>query len=342
MSPPILITPDIRQSLKQGLIVSYGQAMAEHVPWAFRVFGAIDVKSTETINVWPEMTIGDFDRGPMGDDLVYQSLKWVNRTLTVYSQGVGFRLYNYDLRDMESRALPAVAMFGAQCGKKAATFNERSASYLLANGQDATKVTARKGGALFRRLHPIGGNSNSTFDTLFEGLDFNMQTLSAIRAYARGIDDGSGDKEAPTAKAFVVVPENYQLRMTQYTNAETLADQISGIANAASNTYYKGQYGYDEPIVTPYLDEPGDWYVVIPGWTVGEEAPLNRMELDGWALTEFTSANQLSLAQSESMESRHTARIGFAGGNPKRIFKIRKAGNAADNATRFKDILAKL
>lgn len=342
MSPPIQITPEIRQNLKQGLIVSYGQSFNSYTPWSFRVFGGIDVGSTETIIVWPEPTIREFQRGPMGDDLVYQTLKWQQRRVVVDSYGVGLKLYNYDIRDLEHRGLPIVAMFGAQCGKKAATFDDRSACYLLANGTDANVATARKGGALFRRGHPIGGDTNATIDNLFEGVEFNMQNLAAIRAYARGIDDGSGDKQSPDANAFVIVPENFHLRTTQLTNAETLADQISGIANAASNTYYKGQYGYEEPIVTPYLDDPEDWYVVIPGWSVPEEAPLNRMELDGWTLTEFSSANQLSLAQSESMESQHKCRIGFSGGNPTRIFKMRKSGTYNDNDARFKNIKANL
>ena len=342
MSPPIIITPEIRQTLKQGLILSYGNAIASAPVWPSRLLGPIDVGSTETIIVWPEMTIREFPRGPMGDDITYQTLKWVQRLVTVSADGVAFKLYNYDLRDLESRGLPAVTMFGQQCGKKAGTFDARQTAYMLANGQDASKVTARKGGALFRRLHPIGGDSSGTFDNLFEGVDFTMQNLAAIRAYARGIDDGSGDKESPEAEAFVVVPENYQLRTVQLTSAEMLADQISGIANASSNTYYKGQYGYQEPIITSYLEAATDWYVVIPGWGVGEEAPLNRMELDGWTLTDFNSKDHLSLAQSESMESHHKSRIGFAGGNPKRIFKMRKTGLLADNDQRFLDILTNL
>lgn len=342
MSPPIIITPDVRQTLKQGLIISYGRAFAKAPTWPSRVLGPIDVKSTETQIVWPQMTIRDFDRGPMGDDLVYQNVKWKNRTVTVSAQGVGLKLYNYDIRDLESRAIPTVQLFASQCGKKAGTFDARGVAYMLKNGTDATKVTGRLGGALFKRGHAIGGDSSDTFDNYFTGLDFTMQNLAAIRAYVAGIDDGSGEPEEPEPEAFVIVPSNYQLRTTQLTNAEMLADQISGIANASSNTYYKGQFGYQEPIVTSFLDAPKEWYVVVPGWNEGNEAPLNRMELDGWTLTDFSSASQLSLAQSESMESHHKARIGFCGGNEKRIFKITSDGSASDNAQRFKDILANL
>jgi hypothetical protein len=342
VSPPQIITPDIRQTLKEMLILAYGNAQATAPVWPSRVLGALDVGTTDTILVWPEPTIREFDRGPMGDDLIYQTLKWAQRRVTVNPYGVGLKLYNYDLRDLEKRGLPIVSMFGTQCGKKAGTFNARGTAYMLKNGTDATKVTARKGGALFRRGHPIGGDSTATHDNFFEGVTFNMNNLAAIRAYARGIDDGSGEPESPEAEAFVIVPENFQLRAVQLTNAEMLADQISGIANASSNTYYKGQFGYQEPIVTSFLDVPTDWYVVIPGWSEGNEAPLNRMELEGWTLTEFASANQLSLAQSESMESHHKARVGFAGGNPKRIIKCTSTGNINDNDARFLDIIANL
>ncbi len=342
MAPPLVITPQIVRTLKDGLILSYGNAIAKAPIWPGRLFGAIDVGTTETHIVWPEMTIGDFERGPQGDDLVYQTIKWVKRLVTVHAYGVGHKIYNYDLRDLEKNALPAVAMFGTQCGKKAGTFNARAAAYLLANGTDATKVTARKGGALFRHDHPIGGNSTGTFDNYFEETPFTIENLAALRAYARGIDDGSGDKESPEAEAFVVVPENFQLRTAQLTDAEFLADQISGLANAASNTYYKGQYGYQEPIITSWLDVPTDWYLVIPGWGVPEEAPLNRMELEGWTLTDFMSAQHIELARSESMETHHKSRIGFAGGNPKRIFKCTSGGSAANNDARFNTIKANL
>jgi hypothetical protein len=342
MSAFVQITPNIRQTLKEGLIVSYGQAYTNYKSWSWRVLGGIDVGSTDTIIVFPKPTIREFERGPMGDDLTYQVTKWYQRRVVVNPYGVGLKLYNYDIRDLEFRGLPIVSMFASQCGKRAATFDDRSTCYLLANGTDANIATAREGGALFRRLHPIGGDSTGTVDNLFEGVEFNMQNLAAIRAYARGIDDGSGDKQSPDAKAFVIVPENFHLRTTQITNAEMLADQISGIANASSNTYYKGEYGYEEPVVTPYLDNPEDWYVVIPGWSVPEEAPMNRMELEGWTLTDFSSSNQLSLALSESMESHHKSRIGFAGGNPTRIFKMRKSGTYANNDARFLAIKANL
>lgn len=342
MSPPLIITPDVRQTLKQGLILAYGNQIAREPIWPSRVLGALDVKSMETHIVWPEMTIREFDRGPMGDDLTYQTVLWKNRLVTVSAQGVAFKIYNFDLRDLEVRGLPSVALFGTQCGKKAGTFNARGVAYMLENGTDATKVTARKGGALFRHGHPIGGDSSESFDNYLEECPMTIPNIAAVRAYARMIDDGSGDPEAPEAEAFIIAPENFQLRIAQYTNAEFLADQISGLANAASNTYYKGQYGYQEPITTPFLKVSTDWYLVIPGWTEGNEAPLNRMELEGWSLTEFMSASQIDLARSESMESHHKARIGFSGGNPKRIFKMTSGGSAANNDARFQDILANL
>lgn len=342
MSAPIIITPDVQQTLKETLIVSYGNAQAKAPIWPSRLFGAIDVSTTDTILVWPEPTIRDFERGPMGDDLTYQTVLWQQRRVSVQPYGVGLKLYRYDLKDLEVRGLPVVAMFGSQCGKKAGTFNARGAAYMLKNGTDASKVTARKGGALFRHGHPIGGDSPYTFDNYLEECPFTMQNLAAVRAYARGIDDGSGEPESPDATAFVIVPENYQLRTAQLTGAEMLADQISGIANASSNTYYKGQYGYQEPIVTSFLDVPTDWYVVIDGWPTGDEAPLNRMELEGWTLTDFTPAQHLSLAQSETLESHHKSRIGFAGGNPKRIFKCTSTGSGANNDIRFQQILASL
>ena len=150
MSPPLVITPDIRQTLKETLILAYGNAGASAPIWPSRVLGAIDVGSTDTILVWPEPTIRDFLRGPQGDDLTYQTLLWQQRRVTVDAYGVGLKLYNYDLRDLEKRGLPIVAMFGTQCGKKAGTFNARGTAYMLKNGTNSAVVTARKGGALFR------------------------------------------------------------------------------------------------------------------------------------------------------------------------------------------------
>jgi len=342
VSPPLIITPNVQQTLKQTLKLAYGNAIAREPVWPARVLGSLDVTSTETHIVWPEMTIREFDRGPQGDDITYQTILWKNRLVSVGAQGVAFKIYNYDLRDLETRGLPAVAMFGTQCGKKAGTFNARGVAYMLKNGTDATKVTARKGGALFRHGHPVGGDSSEVFDNLIEACPFDLQHVAAVRAYARSIDDGSGDPEAPEAEAFVIVPENYQLRTAQLLDAQFYADQISGMANAASNTGYKGQYGYQEPIVTPFLTVPTDWYLVIPGWPEANEAPLNRMELEGWSLTEFASSGHVELARSESMESHHKARIAFAGGNPKRIFKCTSTGLAGNNDTRFQDILANL
>jgi hypothetical protein len=342
MAPPLIITPQIVRTLKDSLIMSYGNQIAKAPTWPARLFGALDVSTTETQIVWPEMTIGDFKRGPQGDDITYQTMKWVKRVVNVYAYGVAHKVYNYDLRDLEQNAIKPTMLFGSQCGKKAGTFNARGAAYLLANGTDATKVTARKGGALFRHGHPIGGNSSGTFDNYLEECPFTMENLAAVRAYARGIDDGSGDKESPEAEAFVIVPENYQLRTVQLTDAEMLADQISGIANASSNTYYKGQYGYQEPIITSWLDAPTDWYLVIPDWGVPEEAPLNRMELEGWTLTDFASSTNVELARAESIETHHKARIGFAGGNPKRIFKMTSGGSAVNNDSRFTQIKANL
>lgn len=342
MAPPLVITPQQTGDLTRALMVSYGRARARGPIWPGRVLGGIDVSTTETQIVWPEMTITDFDRGPLGDDITYQSIKWVDRLVTVDAYGVALKIARYQDNDLQrARAIKSVALFGEQCGQKASTHNARGVKYLLQNGENAALVTARKGGALFRRLHPNGGASTGTFDNLFEGMDFNSTNLAAVVAYASQVDDGTGEPEEPEPVVTVLVPSNYKLRSDQLQNAEILKD-VFGTQNAASNTY-KGTFGFDEPIVSAHFgNEPENWYVFLDGWDVPEEAPLNRMELEGWNLTSFDGSSQLELARAELLETHHKARIGFAGGNPKRVYRIKKSGLAANNDPKMIAILANL
>jgi hypothetical protein len=340
MAPPLIMTPQKTGDLTRALRVTYGRARKRVNSWAYRVLGGLDVSTTETQIVWPEMTIQEFDRGPMGDDITYQTIKWVDRLVSVEAKGVAFRMHTYQDNDLQrANAIRSVGVFGDQCGFKAATYDMRGVKYTLQNGEDAALVTARKGGALFRREHPIGGASTGTFDNLFEGLAFNPLNLGAIVAYISQIDDGTGEPEDAEPTVFTLLPNNYKMRSDQMSNAEILKDAF-GTQNAASNTFYKGPYGFDEPIISAHMgNEPDTWYVFVDWGDMPEEAPLNRMELEGWNLVEFAAKSELELAKSESFEVHHKARIGFAGGNPKKVFKIKASGDASNNDTKLQDII---
>jgi hypothetical protein len=331
MSPPLIWTPQKTGDLTRALVISYGNAQSLAPTYPSRLLGPIDVSTTDTQIVWPEMSIQIHDRGPLGDDITYETIVWKDRVVSVQAQGVGFQMRRYQDNDLQrANAIKSAAMFGDQCGRKAAFYDARGVKYLLQNGSNAALVTARKGGALFRTDHPIGGASTGTFCNTFGGMGFTALNLGAAVAYIAQIDDGSGDPEGLDMRITVGVAPNYKMRLNQMTDAEILKD-IFATNNAASNTYYKGEYGFEEPIVASHwANEPKVWYVFSETWSVGEEAPLNRMELEGWNLTSFDSRSDIELARAEMLETHHKGRIGFAGGNPKRVFRFTSDGTQDD------------
>lgn len=331
MAPPLIWTPQKVGDLSTALKISYGNGLNTAPIYPARLLGAIDVSTTQTQIAWPEISVQLHDRGPYGDDITYETVIWTNRIVTVQAQGVGFQIRRYQDNDLQrANAIKSIGMFGDQCGRKAAFYDARGVKYLLQNGSNAALVTARKGGALFRTDHPIGGSSTGTFCNTFGGMPFTALNLGAAVAYVAQIEDGAGDPEGLDMQITVGVPTNYKMRMDQMTGAEILKD-VFGTQNAASNTYYKGEYGFSEPIVASHwANEPKVWYLFSEGWTVGEEAPLNRMELEGWNLTSFGPSSDIELARAETLETHHKGRIGFAGGNPKRVFRFTSDGAQTD------------
>jgi hypothetical protein len=341
MAAPMMWTPQKTGDLTRALMISFGNTYQMGPAYPSRLLGPINVSTTDTQIAWPEPTIQIHDRGPLGDDITYMSIKWFDRLVTVQSQGVAFQIRRYQNNDLErANAIRSVGLFGDQCGRKASFYDARGVKYLLQNGTNAALVTSRKGGALFRDDHPIGGGSTGTFCNSFSGMEFNALNLGAAVAYIAQIEDGAGDPEGLDMRITVGVPTNYRMRLNQMTDAEILKD-VFGTQNAASNTYYKGEYGFEEPIIASHwANQPDVWYVFSETWSVAEEAPLNRMELEGWNLTSFDTAAQLELARSETLETHFKGRVGFAGGNPKRVFRFQASGSQTNDT--MTEILANM
>lgn len=334
MPPQIeVFTPQDVHRLEQAYTVEFGLALGEAPTWPARLIAGIPMTGTRETYFWPEPTIQIHKRTGSGKDLTFMSLKWNKRTLSVDPYGVGFRLERYQDADLQANArIDAGASFGEQTGRKAQTFVARGVQYLIRNGATASLVDTWSGKALFATDHRISSASSYTFCNTFGGMGLNATNLAAGMAYFAQIQDGTGDYLGLERSVTLVVGTAKRARNEQLLNTEWYTDLFNASNAAASQSvFYKGKWGFNEPISSPYFDfAPTKWWLVSTTWQKPKDAPLQMPELEPFTTTSWNGSNQIDLARKEELEYHFKGRVGFMGGRPERILQFDSAGSQTD------------
>lgn len=328
-----VFTPEALYKLEQAYRKIFAVQLGEAPTWPARLIAGIPMSGTRETFFWPEPTVQIYERESSGRDLTFVSLKWNKRTIQVLPYGVGFMLDRYQDVDLKNNAMiDSGAAFGEQTGRKAATFIARGIQYLVQNGGDASKVNVWSDKALFATDHNISSASSYTFCNTFGGMALNATNLAAGMAYMAQIQDGTGDYLGLERSVTLVTGTTKRARGEQLLSTEWFTDLFnSSNAAAAQSVFYKGRWGFNEPIASPYFDfAPKKWWLVSTTWSIPEHAPLHMPELEPFSMTSWSGANQVDLARRESLEYHFKGRIGFMGGRPERILQFDADGSQTD------------
>ena len=345
MSTIDVFTPADMYKLDQGYRVTFTMSIGEADPWPARMIAGLPMRGRKETFWWPEPTVQIRKRNASGKDIQLVSLKWNKRTIAVDPYGIRFQLDRYQDVDLQAfNRIDAGATFGDQCGAKAATFIHRGVKYLLQNGSNAELVNVWSGKPLFATDHKISSASDYTFSNKFVGMPLNATNLAAGMSYLAQIQDGTGDFLGLHRSVTLVHGSVKRARSEQLLNTEWYTDLFNG-ANAASaqSIYYKGKWGFQEPIADPYFDfAPSKWWLVSNTWKVPEQAPLHMPELEPFTMTSWSGANAEDLARREELLFDFKGRVGFMGGRPERILEFDATGDVGDNDEKMIEIIANL
>lgn len=338
-----VFTPEDVHRLEQAYRVTYAMQLGEAPTWPAQMMAGIPMSGTKETFFWPEPTIEIQKRQTSGKDLTFMTIRWNKRTITAEPYGVGFKLDRYQDRDLQANArIDAAASFGEQTGRKSATFAARGVKYLVQNGADASIVNTWDDKALWATDHLITSGSSFEFCNTFTGMALNSTNLAAGMAYLAQIEDGTGDFLGLERSVTLVTGTTKRARGEQLLNTEWFTDLFNGAnAAAAQNIFYKGRWGFNAPIVSPYFDfAPSKWWLVSTTWSTPEQAPLHMPELEPFAMTSYNGASQIELARQESLEYHFKGRVGFMGGRAERILQFDADG--VQNDAKMTAIIAAL
>lgn len=328
-----VFTPEDVHRLEQGYRVTFAMQLGEVPTWPAQMIAGIPMTGTRETFYWPEPTIEIQKRETSGKDLTFMSIKWNKRTISAEPYGVGFKIDRYSDTDLKANSrIDAASSFGEQTGRKAATFIARGVQYLVKNGGDSAKVNTWDEKALFATDHLISSASDYEICNTFGGMPLNATNLAAAMAYMAQIEDGTGDFLGLERSVTLVTGTTKRARGEQLLNTEWFTDLFNGAnAAAAQNIFYKGKWGFNSPIVSPYFDfAPSKWWLVSTTWNTPEQAPLHMPELEAFSMTSFNGVNQIELARQESLEYHFKGRVGFMGGRPERILQFDASGSQDD------------
>lgn len=328
-----IFTPTDVYRLEQAYRVTFAMQLGEVPTWPAQMIAGIPMSGTRETFFWPEPTIEIQKRETSGKDLTFMTIKWNKRTIAAEPYGVGFKLDRYQDADLKANAkIDAASSFGEQTGRKAATFIARGVKYLVQNGGNAALVDTWSGKALFATDHLISSASDYAFCNTFGGMSLNATNLAAGMAYLAQIEDGTGDFLGLERSVTLVTGTTKRARGEQLLNTEWYTDLFNASnAAAAQSIFYKGRWGFNTPIVSPYFDfAPSKWWLVSTTWGAPEQAPLHMPELEAFSMTSFNGMNQVDLARQESLEYHFKGRVGFMGGRPERILQFDASGTQDD------------
>lgn len=332
----IVFSPEAVHRIEEAFRVTYTLEIGKAPTHPAQMMAGIPMTGTKETYWWPEPTLQIRKREESGGDMQFQTLRWANRTLTVDPFGLALKIDAYAERDFSANAQVDIgASFGEQCGAKAGCFPARAIQYLMKNGADATKVNTWEGESipLWHTSHKVTSGSSYRFCNTFGGMPLNAINLAAGLAYIAQIEDGTGDFKGLERSVTLVTGTTKRARGIQLLDAQSITDMFNVDAKAAASNImsYKGQWGFNAPIVSPYFDfEPTKWWLVSNTWSVPEQAPLHMPELESWNMISFSNMNQVTLAQQESLEYYFKGRIGAQAGRPERIFQFDSAGSQDD------------
>lgn len=320
-------------NIEQGYRITFEQEIAEAPTWPAQLIAGIPMKGTKETYWWPEQTVEVQPREKSGGDITYMTLRWANRSITVQPYGVGLKIQRYQEHDLKAfAAIDTGASFGEQCGRKAAMFVPRGIKYLIQFGGDVTKVDCWDGEALFSTNHKITSGSSYRFSNTFTGMELTPINLAAAMAYVSQVEDGTGDYLGLERSITLVTGSTKRARQEQLLNTEWFTDLFNATnAAAAQNTFYKGKWGFNTPIASPYFDfAPKKWWLFSTTWKVPEQAPLHMPELEPFNLTSYSNLSHIELARLEELEYHFKGRIGFQGGMPHRVYQFDGDGAQVD------------